>query len=150
MASVTNSILKTSNLRLTDSRKEVLLVLQHARVALSHTEIRRKLPIAIDRITSYRTLVSFRKKGLVHCVVDPHSGVSKYLINTPALPLHHFHFKCITCSALFCLPIDAENRTVALPPGYHVARYCYTIEGTCDNCPSATCHTTSRQRKPGR
>lgn len=128
-------VLKNNNLRLTDSRKEILAVLQGSVHALSHTEIEKSLPSHLDRITVYRTLQSFMKKGLIHTVTDPHSRAAKYLYNNPGLPEQHAHFKCRLCNILICLdsPIPI-SKSMDMPDGYRAELYSLVIEGLCDRC----------------
>lgn len=129
------ALLKQSKLRLTESRKEVLEVLQHSRTALSHNEIEQKLATHIDRVTTYRTLLSFKDKGLIHSIADPDSGAIKYLFNNPALPKFHAHFKCTSCQMLVCLQMDiSQMEAMSLPEGFHAACYSCVIEGLCDKC----------------
>jgi Fur family transcriptional regulator, ferric uptake regulator len=129
------ALLKEKNIRLTDGRKEVLEVLQNSKVALSHSEVDEKLPTHIDRITIYRTLLSFKKKGLIHSIIDPHSGAAKYLFNSPGLPKYHAHFKCTSCDLLICLQIDtSQMNAMSVPEGFHAASYSFIIEGLCDKC----------------
>lgn len=128
-------LLKEKRLRLTHGRKEILEVLHDARVALSHSEIERRLSIPLDRITTYRTLVSFRKKGLVHAILDPHSAITKYLVNRSGLPSHHAHLKCERCQELTCLPIDIEKMgLISIPDGFKARTYNFFIEGLCAKC----------------
>lgn len=136
MASLnTTALLKQNKLRLTDGRKEILEVLQNSKVALSHSEVEKKLPTYLDRITTYRTLLSFKKKGLIHSVKDPHSGAAKYLFNNPGLPKYHAHFKCTSCDLLICLQIDiSQMNAMLLPNGFHAGCYSFIIEGLCDKC----------------
>lgn len=130
----TEGILKQNKLRLTDSRKEVLSVLQSARHALLLSEIEQKLP-SMDRITMYRTLQSFKKTDLIHVIGDPQSGVIRYMYNDPTLPKQHVHFKCNLCNELICLdksvdPIEGKD----LPEGYEAEVYSLVIEGLCNKC----------------
>lgn len=135
MASVNSAtILKQNKLRLTDGRKEVLEVLQNSKVALSHSEVEKKLPTHLDRVTTYRTLLSFKKKGLIHSIIDPHSGVAKYLFNNPELPKYHVHFKCTACEILICLRVNISP--VLLPKSFRASCYSLVIEGLCDKCQS--------------
>ena len=131
----TTIVLKNNNLRLTGSRKEILAVLQRSVYALSHTEIEKSLPSHLDRITVYRTLQSFMKKGLIHTVTDPHSRAAKYLYNNPGLPEQHAHFKCRSCKILICLdtPIFSA-KSMKFPEGYKAEIYSLVIEGLCDQC----------------
>lgn len=129
------AILKQNRLRLTNGRKEILEVLQRSKGALSHSELDKKLPAHLDRITTYRTLLSFKKKGLIHSIVDPQSGAVRYLINDPAIPKHHAHFKCTGCNLLICLQIAIHQTDIKpLPTGFQAMGYTFVIEGLCDKC----------------
>ena len=131
----TTALLKQNKLRLTDGRKEVLEVLQNSKGALSHSEVEKRLLTHLDRITTYRTLLSFKKKGLIHSIADPQSGVVKYLFNSPEFPKHHAHFKCTSCDLLICLRIDISQTDVEpLLKGFHPTCYSFVIEGICDKC----------------
>jgi len=127
-------VLKNNNLRLTGSRKEILTILQESVCALSHTEIEKNLT-HLDRITVYRTLQSFMKKGLIHTVNDPHSRAAKYMYSSPDLPEQHAHFKCRKCNSLICLnaPIFGA-KSMKFPEGYKAEIYSLVIEGLCDQC----------------
>jgi Fur family ferric uptake transcriptional regulator len=128
-------VLKNNNLRLTDSRREVLAVLQGSVQALSHAEIEKSLPSHLDRITVYRTLQSFMKKGLIHTVTDPQTRAAKYLYNNPGLPEQHAHFKCWCCKILICLDSPIPNaKSIDVPDGYKAEFYSLFIEGLCDRC----------------
>lgn len=129
------SLLKEKGLRLTGGRLQILGVLHDAHVALSHAEIKNKLSLPLDRITTYRTLLSFKRKGLVLAIPDPQSGVTKYCLNKPELPLYHAHFKCKQCHALTCLPLDAEKMaSISIPAEYVVHTYFFVLEGLCGRC----------------
>jgi Fur family ferric uptake transcriptional regulator len=136
MASLnTTALLKKNKLKLTDSRKEILEVLQNSNVALSHSEVEKKLSNNLDRITTYRTLLSFKKKGLIHSIIDPQSGAAKYLFNNPGLPKLHAHFKCTSCNLLVCLRIDISQKNMeSLPKGFQAMGCSFVIEGLCDQC----------------
>jgi len=128
-------ILKQSKLKLTDGRKEILAILQGSVHALSHTDIEKKLLSPLDRITVYRTLQSFMRKGLIHAVTDPDSRVTRYLYNSPGLSEQHAHFKCRLCKILVCLDTPIFRiMPIELPGGYHAEFYSLIIEGFCDRC----------------
>jgi Fur family transcriptional regulator, ferric uptake regulator len=128
-------LLKNSNLRLTGSRKEILATLQSSVQAMSHSEIEKSLPSHLDRITVYRTLQSFIKKGLIHTVTDPHSRAAKYMYSSPDLPKQHAHFKCRLCNTLICLDTPVfKIKSMGSPKGYKAEFYSLIIEGLCDRC----------------
>lgn len=129
------SLLKEKGLRLTGGRVEILGVLHDAQAALSHAEIKNKLSTPLDRITTYRTLLSFKRKGLVLAIPDPQSGITKYCLNKPELPVYHAHFKCKDCHVLTCLPLDAERMaSISIPAEYVVHTYFFVLEGLCARC----------------
>jgi Fur family ferric uptake transcriptional regulator len=126
--------LKRKNLRLTDSRKEVLLVLQQTASPLSLSELEAALP-AMDRITMYRTLQCFRENNLLHIIADPSSGGVQYMFTDPDAPQHHAHFKCSSCSKIICLDkINPPAQTFELPDGFEATTYSLMIEGLCTKC----------------
>lgn len=131
----TVDILKLHNLRLTEGRKEILDVIRHSKCALSHPEVEERLQVHLDRITTYRTLQSFKKKGIVHSIVDPHSGTAKYIFSDAKLPQHHAHFKCMSCGIVVCLIGEIEREEfVRLPQEYKALQYSFVIEGLCPKC----------------
>lgn len=138
MASVTTvDILKIHNLRPTEGRKEILDVIRQSNCALSHLEIDERLKINLDRITTYRTLQSFKRKGIVHSIIDPHSGTAKYIFSDGKLAHQHAHFKCINCGIVICLLGEIEGTTlIRLPDEYKAMQYSFVIEGLCPKCTS--------------
>ncbi len=127
-------ILKMHNLRLTEGRREILDVIKHSKRALSHPEVEERLQTHVDRITTYRTLQSFKKKGIVHSIVDPHSGTAKDIFSDVTFPRHHAHFKCITYGIVVCLIGEIEKADlVRLPNEYKALQYSFVIEGCVQN-----------------
>lgn len=130
-----SDILREHNLRLTDGRREILDIIRGSRFALSHHEVFHKLSIAVDRITTYRTLLLFKEKGIVHSVIDPDCGVSKYIFSDKRFPIHHAHFKCTECGGVSCLAIEVDDvNTMILPGKYKALQYAFVIEGLCPRC----------------
>lgn len=127
-------ILREKRLRLTDSRKEILNVLQRAASSVGLADLERELP-NIDRVTMYRTLQSFRQKEIIHMVNDPLLGTPRYIYSRPELARRHAHFKCNGCGALVCLACEfPSNDFPALPPGYGMDGYSLVIHGLCNRC----------------
>lgn len=127
--------LRQRAVRLTLVRRAVLGVLLHSPYALSGAEIEKLLPQVCDRITLYRTLCTFERKGLVHRVID-HSETVRYAVcagqEAAAVP-DHVHFKCTACQHIYCLsqvPVPA----VQLPGRYHTERRDYLLSGICERC----------------
>ena len=104
------NLLKKKKLRLTSFRNEVLNVFLNSPNAVSINDIEDKLK-QFDRITLYRTLKTFKEKGLIHEIVMP--GDIKKLALCPdecssVNHLHtaqHIHFRCKMCENIFCLDL---------------------------------------------
>ncbi|MBC8474813.1 MAG: transcriptional repressor [Bacteroidetes bacterium] len=104
------NLLKKKKLRLTSFRNEVLNVFLNSSNAVSINDIEDKLK-QFDRITLYRTLKTFKEKGLIHEIVMP--GDIKKLALCPdecssLNHLHtaqHIHFRCKMCENIFCLDL---------------------------------------------
>lgn len=132
-------ILKKINLRITESRLDILDFFQGQEFALSHADIESALSGKFDRVTIYRTLKSFLEKGLIHKVLDD-SGNLKYAacktLCKPEIELHqhqHAHFKCTTCGQTTCLE-EVEIPEVVLPIGFAVSEANLLMQGTCADC----------------
>ena len=72
-------ILKHHNLRLTDTRTDILSVFLRNKKALSHGDLEESLPADFDRVTIYRTLKSFVENGILHKVPDD-TGNPRYAL----------------------------------------------------------------------
>ena len=121
--------------RPTPVRQAVLAVLQGSPHALSGAEIEQQLRPASDRITLYRTLCTFEKKGLIHRVID-HSETVRYAVcpePTEAGASDHVHFKCTACQHIYCLGQVAVPKVV-LPGQYQAVRADYLLSGVCARC----------------
>lgn len=127
-------------LRKTSCRMAVLELFMQHEFALSHNDLERMLDDEYDRVTLYRTLYSFKDKGLVHIIYDV-NGVLKYALCKEACTLHkhqdnHIHFTCSTCNQTFCLNEVLIPATV-LPEGYHIESLHYSAKGICRACNAA-------------
>lgn len=89
-----------------------------------------------DRVTLYRTLKTFEKKGIVHAIAD--KTITRYALcpDDCEPDTHvdaHLHFYCTLCDKLNCLPavtIPSFN----LPANYSVSELNLTARGICDAC----------------
>lgn len=130
-------VLENHALRKTPMRVDVLsLLLQQEEVALSNQEIESHLQDS-DRVTLYRTLKTFEKKGIIHQAIDG-SGIVKYAICHSDCSEHehvhdHAHFHCTQCGKTLCLE-KIQAPEVHVPEGY-VADVSYmVIQGQCNTC----------------
>jgi Fur family ferric uptake transcriptional regulator len=131
-----DQMLKTHRLRLTPGRQAILGLFLRKKHALSHGDIERWLQPQYDRVTVYRTLRTFLKRGLIHKVLDD-EGSLKYALcseacSTAAHRHNHVHFKCRHCGETSCL--EVEIPPVKLPRGYQPSEWNLLIQGICRKC----------------
>ncbi len=131
------SILKKNSLRLTDCRSAVLNAFLNSQHALAHSDLERTLQERFDRVTIYRTLISFLEKGIIHKILDDSGGVRYAMCSEHcADELHtdnHIHFKCTICGHTQCLE-DAPIPSIILPKGYKADEVNFLVMGTCAQC----------------
>lgn len=130
------SILTRHQLRKTTTRGKVLSVFLSREEALALDDLVLKLS-ELDRVTIYRTLVTFEEKGIIHQAVDG-SRRTRYAIcsagcNESAHHDQHAHFRCTTCDQTTCLQ-DVAIPTLKLPEGYQVERTHLILSGRCNKC----------------
>lgn len=130
-------ILERHKLKKTPLRKRVLsLFINKNGKAISNTELENLLKDA-DRITLYRTLKSFEKKGIIHEAIDG-TNSSKFALCHDECTEHnhqdkHAHFHCTECGETSCLEaLDAPS--VSLPANYQVTDVILVVNGRCGKC----------------
>jgi Fur family ferric uptake transcriptional regulator len=132
----TESILTGHQLRITASRKAVLDAFIHHPHALSQPDLEKMLPQKCDRVTIYRILDSFLKKGILHKVPD-NEGKQKYALCESCTDHHHhdehLHFKCTRCGKTECLD-DIPMPSITLPQGYRIEEWHLLLQGLCKEC----------------
>jgi Fur family ferric uptake transcriptional regulator len=131
-----SALLKDHGLRITDVRKSCVSVLSKANGALSNAEIESQLE-GVDRITLYRTLLSFEECGLIHHSVDA-SGQKKYALCSDHCDEHehhdnHVHFHCTECGKTNCLDNEVPS-DLSLPKGYRISEIQFNVMGVCPSC----------------
>lgn len=131
-------LLSTHQLRITQSRLDVLTLFMDKGTALSQPEIEDEMKGQCDRVTIYRTLATFLDKGLVHKVLDD-AGAAKYALcaggcqETTAHHHNHVHFKCNQCGQTLCIN-DVHVPAISLPGGFRVSEQNVLLQGTCPSC----------------
>lgn len=130
------SILKSHNLRVTDCRLDVIDFFLKNKKALSQGDLEGQFK-NYDRVTLYRTLISFLESGILHKIPND-SGVATYgLCNETCSPENHnhnhIHFKCNSCGDIECLE-EKVVPTVSVPDGYMVENVNMIVDGVCSNC----------------
>ena len=139
--------LRTTGVRVTSARVEVLALLLQQQRAMSHTEMQEALPVT-DRVTLYRALDCLAEVGLAHKIVGD-DRITRFRSGTAhgdapqagrSAQHQHGHFQCLACAKVFCLeqtPISAQVHTqlhASLRPGFTAQGIELTIKGLCDLC----------------
>ncbi len=128
-------LLSNHDLRKTKVRQEVLEIFFQNTEALSHQVIESQFE-NIDRITLYRTLKTFEKKGIIHKAFDGTKTAKYALCDNCTAHFHHdnhVHFHCNDCGKTICLE-NVETPAVALPKGLQVKTTHYVMKGICPQC----------------
>jgi Fur family ferric uptake transcriptional regulator len=127
--------LEQKKVRPTAMRLLVLEALQNQKAAISLQDLELTFEKA-DRITLYRTLKRFQKKGLIHSIEDG-TGVTKYALCQEGCECApedmHVHFFCKSCEDTFCLP-KLKIPEVSLPLGFVSVETNLLVKGICANC----------------
>ena len=131
-------ILEANNVKPTPMRMLVLEQMISNQSNLSLTEIENRLYPA-DRVTIYRTLQTFVKKGIAHSIDTANNG-SVYALCPGGCTSHahidqHPHFICesckkITCNSDFFYTLKQKPNT----PEYVIHKIEMTIKGLCPDC----------------
>lgn len=131
-------ILNNHKIKPTAMRMLVLEQLYLSKKHLSLSEIEIELYPA-DRVTIYRTLQTFVKKGLAHSVDSAQSGAVYGLChddcNAERHNDEHPHFICENCHAITCTDdfvYTLRNKTAN--SAYEVHKVEITIKGLCPHC----------------
>ncbi|MEX1003670.1 MAG: transcriptional repressor [Crocinitomicaceae bacterium] len=129
--------LKSKQLRVTQFRLTVLGVFEKYQNAISTEQIEKELG-DFDRITLYRTLKTFKEKGIIHEIVMPGGTKTMALC---AEECHesdhqhhheHVHFRCKECKNIFCLDINGYPHLDL--PGFKIDQMEIQAFGTCETC----------------
>jgi len=128
-------ILESMSIRLTPAREAILGVLLDERCPLSYREAAARLSEGQDRVTLYRTLLLFLKKGIVHRVMDM-KGTWRFCAHSPSAtgcPGNHPHFVCRMCGRMTCLT-DSNLPHLDVEPGAVVEGKHMVVYGVCAQC----------------
>ncbi|MDO6803067.1 transcriptional repressor [Wenyingzhuangia sp. 1_MG-2023] len=120
--------------RNTPTTEAVLNVLKKTGKAMSQDAIEQKIEIEINRATIYRVLNRFCEDGILHKVVAEDSKQYFALClecDKNQESIHHFHFRCIKCETIECLPGEVN---FSIPDKYKVNNVNCVLTGTCDEC----------------
>lgn len=132
-----HTILKKSQLSLTDSRKAILKLFLESNGALEHSVIEKETKDQFDRVTIYRTLQTFQKSGIIHTIPSTDSIVRYALCQHECSGGHHhdnhLHFLCDQCGVTYCLQ-NIVVPLVALPQGFTATAVDVLVNGVCREC----------------
>lgn len=123
-------------IRNTPSKRAILDLITHSKVALSHTEIQKLTGDLCDRVTIYRILDRLVNEDLIHKIAIP-DGTVKYASchhhhHEEHHTHNHVHFSCEQCHTVTCL--DAIEPSYQIPDSYFVKQVNFTLSGLCPNC----------------
>ena len=131
------NLLKQHNLNITQSRVIILEFFLNTENSLDKYFIEKKARHHLDRITVYRTLRAFVKKGIIH-TIPTHDFSVQYALSKNDCDEsghldNHFHLICEKCGKGFCL--DENNISISpLPKGYVKHKVEVLITGLCKKC----------------
>ncbi|MEO5787616.1 MAG: Fur family transcriptional regulator [Gelidibacter sp.] len=120
--------------RNTPTKEAVLDVLIKAGKGMSQDAIEDQIDIDINRATIYRVLNRFCDDGILHRVVAE-DGKQYFALwekhDEAVLSEQHFHFKCVKCDTIECLPVEVN---FSIPKEYLVENVNCVLTGTCKDC----------------
>lgn len=132
----TRNILKKASLRVTPVRVQVLDLITNSNKALSSQDIEAELH-DVDRITLYRTLKTFEKKGIIHEAMDGTNKTKYAMCIDECSEDHHHdshaHFHCESCGKTVCVE-DVTIPKVQLPEHLKITQANIILQGECDQC----------------
>jgi len=132
-----DELLKTYHLSHTHVRSEIIRILMDSALALSMAEIKERFRMGCDRVTLYRNLKTFTKKGIIHQIFIDNQD-SKYVlpenIKKPEMEYtEHPHFKCVRCNSVRCLN-ELSIGSLNLPQGFRKLETNFVVFGLCNEC----------------
>jgi Fur family ferric uptake transcriptional regulator len=131
------TLLKSNQLSVTESRSKILELFLQQNGALAHADIEKKSGAGFDRVTVYRTLQTFVEKGIIHTIPTADNSILYALCKDACSEGHHHdhhvHFVCQQCSNTLCLE-DITVPDVKLPAGYRAEQVEVLVKGVCKAC----------------
>jgi len=126
-------------IRNTHAKTEILNVIIDSEVALSHSDIQKKLGDLCNRVTTYRVLERLENEGLVHKIVNIDGVVNFAKCSGRCKEGKHFHnhlhFNCKECHSVTC--IENMIPEISLPPDFIAQEYNFIVSGICPKCVKA-------------
>lgn len=121
--------------RNTPTKEAVLAVLKKTGKAMSQDAIEKEITININRATVYRILNRFCDDGILHRIVAE-NGKQYFALcanknNEKTSVDYHFHFRCVECETIECLPVEVN---FSISNEYLVQNVNCILTGTCKDC----------------
>ncbi|MCK6604059.1 MAG: transcriptional repressor [Ignavibacteriaceae bacterium] len=131
------SRLKSSGLRVTNIRKDVLALLSESPRALSSHDLIEELHEKYDRVSVFRTINTFVEHGLIH-QIPTSSDHNMYSLCRESCPEHthrenHVHFYCSICGGIYCMS-EIPPVSISLPDGFEETDREIILNGRCAEC----------------
>jgi Fur family ferric uptake transcriptional regulator len=131
------SILKKSQLSVTESRRSILDIFIQSGAAMAHHDVESRTAEKFDRVTVYRTLQTFLEKGIIHTIPTTDNSIKYALCKDDCAEGHHhdnhIHFVCEECGTTTCLD-QVHIPAIQLPQGYEVSQINMVVNGICRQC----------------
>ncbi len=132
-----HSLLKKNNLSITTGREEILHLFFKEELALSYNDIEKKSGHKLNRVTVYRTLATFVRKGILYTIptADQYTlyALRKDINKIPRHNGSYVYFLCDNCKQTFSFePTEISDFT--LPDDYNIQRINLVLEGLCKTC----------------
>jgi Fur family transcriptional regulator, ferric uptake regulator len=130
-------ILKNSHIRITERKLAILRCFLASSTPVNASELHGlvSLSFPMDLATVYRTLNSFREKGLIREITDD-KGTLYYEIACLHNPVHP-HFKCLKCRKISCLEFldhDSAASMSRFASDCKITDISITLSGICRDC----------------
>lgn len=136
MTNELENILIAKQIKPTAMRLLVLEYLLKQKAAVSLRDLETEFERS-DRVTLYRTMITFDEKGIIHTIKDG-TEVTKYALcqdecNNGFHSDMHIHFYCTNCKELYCLP-KVKIPEIKLPDNFNLLEMSLVARGRCNNC----------------
>ncbi|WP_050021025.1 Fur family transcriptional regulator [Chryseobacterium sp. P1-3] len=122
--------------RNTQAKTEILNLINSSDIALTHSDIQKKLGDLCNRVTIYRVLERLENEGAIHKIVNVDGVVNFAKCSGKCTNEQHFHnhvhFNCKECHSVTC--IENAIPEISLPEHFVPQDYNFIISGICPKC----------------
>ncbi|MEK9613208.1 MAG: transcriptional repressor [Flavobacteriaceae bacterium] len=121
-------------IRKTESIKLLLTEFHKKKVAVSVTDLIKRLDSKINKSTIYRVLEKLEEDGVLHSFLDKY-GIKWYAKCVACNHKEHYdahpHFQCVSCGKIDCISMDLSIPKI---PNREVFVAQTLIQGKCESC----------------